>query len=688
MRTFLLIALLVAAAAAGSVLHPAQQAGEGWSLDTETPVDMKSSVRITIGLKRRNMDVLNKILMEVSTPSSPKYGEHLTQDQMTDLIAPAKENVDRVLSWLSKFGVTPKRVDVNQDYVRVEETLETIANIFGVKFEMFKFAKGGRKVARALEAVVVPAEIADVVELITGMQGFPLITNGPVKMKRGDGEKLGLAAGMPNVDPANIRQAYAINTTANTGKKNIQAIAEFQGQFVSNTDLSSFCQQYDNGASCKVTKFVHTNTPGQPGIESSLDIEYIMSIAKGVDTWVYSYPNMDFCGDLLSWGSDVLGESGEHPWVVSMSYGSQKIDFCPSTTQKRLSEDIQKMGAQGVTSIIASGDSGSGQYSREGYNGGKLSPSFPAEIPYCMSVGSTTYIAGSSGEQQATTQFGSGGGLGWDFTGLEFSKSAVDAYFTEAKLPSAKYNRQGRPTPDVSLLGEGFHVINGGQNIQVGGTSASTPTWSGVVSLLNNVRLSAGKSTFGFILPFIYGLPQSCFNDITVGSNAVGQNQIGWQCAKGWDPVTGRGTPNFPCLSSHAGSATPPPPGPTPPPTPPTPTPPPTPPTPPQPSGDFTQKQCTDSACTQGCQSHSFPQNACLKDQSGGSVKAHCTSAGLVEDIYLFSATCTGFHESSTSPVNQCFPTQGGQYAENICPTTATKFEGATREGYAKMRKL
>merc|ERR1712206_73048 len=158
--------------------------------------------------------------------------------------------------------------------------------------------------------------------------------------------------------------------------------------------------------------------------------EYITGVAEGVSTWVYSYPSVDFCSDLLTWATDVAGES-THPYVVSLTWGSQKIDFCDSSTITRLSEDVQKLGAMGVTVVIASGDDGSGGTSRQGSNNGKLSPSFPASIPYALAVGATFFESGLSGEEVATTQFGSGGGFSYDYDIPSYQASAVQAYLTK-----------------------------------------------------------------------------------------------------------------------------------------------------------------------------------------------------------------------------------------------------------------
>merc|ERR1712178_214338 len=99
---------------------------------------------------------------------------------------------------------------------------------------------------------------------------------------------------------------------------------------------------------------------------------------------------------------------------------------------------------------------------------------------------------------------------------------------------------------------------------------------------------SGGSKTLGFANPLLYAHPDA-FNDITRGSNAVGENAgNGWKCTQGWDAATGLGTPNFAKLqavvkSSCGGSPGPSPPSPPSPPVPPSPPAPPSPPVPPSP---------------------------------------------------------------------------------------------------------
>merc|ERR1712190_295150 len=125
---------------------------------------------------------------------------------------------------------------------------------------------------------------------------------------------------------------------------------------------------------------------------------------------------------------------------------------------------------------------------------------------------------------------------------------AVNAYMAKSpQIGSKKDASGGRATPDVSLLGEKFAVESSGRVLAVGGTSASTPSWGAVISLLNEDCLAAsgGSKTLGFVNPLFYANPDA-FNDITKGDNAVGENAgNGWKCTEGWDAATGLGTPNF-----------------------------------------------------------------------------------------------------------------------------------------------
>merc|ERR1712070_171725 len=136
----------------------------------------------------------------------------------------------------------------------------------------------------------------------------------------------------------------------------------------------------------------------------------------------------------------------------------------------------------------------------------------------------------------------------------DWQKDAVAKYLTESGLPDQdqrKYNTSGRAYPDIAAQAMNFIVIDHGIPLPgVAGTSCASPAASGIFSLLNDVRMQAGKSSLGFLNPLIYE-NAAAFNDITTGSNfgcgfaPSGHPQVGWPAKEGWDAVTGPGTPHY-----------------------------------------------------------------------------------------------------------------------------------------------
>lgn len=91
--------------------------------------------------------------------------------------------------------------------------------------------------------------------------------------------------------------------------------------------------------------------------------------------------------------------------------------------------------------------------------------------------------------------------------------------------------------------------------------SCAAPVLAGIVSLLNGARISSSQPPLGFLNPFIYSIGYRGLNDIVDGGSrgCTGKDRFSglttpivpfasWNATKGWDPVTGYGTPDFPRL--------------------------------------------------------------------------------------------------------------------------------------------
>jgi len=106
----------------------------------------------------------------------------------------------------------------------------------------------------------------------------------------------------------------------------------------------------------------------------------------------------------------------------------------------------------------------------------------------------------------ATDQFGSGGGFSSMFDAFDDQKAAISHFFNVPTTlpPNGSFPRGGRGTPDVAGLGEGYQVVIDGETESIGGTSASTPMFAGLVSLLNEARLAKKMPAMGYINPWLY----------------------------------------------------------------------------------------------------------------------------------------------------------------------------------------
>jgi kumamolisin len=83
-------------------------------------------------------------------------------------------------------------------------------------------------------------------------------------------------------------------------------------------------------------------------------------------------------------------------------------------------------------------------------------------------------------------------------------------------------------------------VING-KMVVMGGTSASTPLWAGLIARLNQ---ALGRN-IGYFNPLLYQKigPLGGLRDITQGNNST-KGIKGYSARPGWDPCTGWGSPN------------------------------------------------------------------------------------------------------------------------------------------------
>jgi len=224
-----------------------------------------------------------------------------------------------------------------------------------------------------------------------------------------------------------------------------------------------------------------------------------------------------------------------------------------STTHPTATSGSTELGScRGYTAVSATAPAKGGVSGGEGIvpEVVKVWPSWPASSPWVTAVGGTRFENEDTTLPEVATQlFGSGGGFSSTWPAFPSQAAATAHYLsnTPGLPPKGSFPPEGRATPDVAALGEGYQIIANGLVETVGGTSASAPTFAALVSLLNEKRIEAGLPVMGHLNPFLYENP-GMFHDITQGHNAIGRDgplDYGFNCTVGWDPVTGLGTPMF-----------------------------------------------------------------------------------------------------------------------------------------------
>ncbi|KAJ7645116.1 peptidase S8/S53 domain-containing protein [Mycena polygramma] len=278
-----------------------------------------------------------------------------------------------------------------------------------------------------------------------------------------------------------------------------------------------------------------------------------------------------------------IGDFQEHscgtvkpPYVISNSRADFEYRLSPFYAQRQCNE-FAKLGLMGVTVLFSAGNCGAAGTTR-GYclddngsvnlNATHFNPGWPGTCPWITSVGGTQVKANASGlsasgvaeevwNQDMTHGFfvSSGGGFSNRFPMPQYQKVSVNSFLERLKKTNPEqlehFNPRGRAYPDISVNANNFVTVENGNFTLDSGTSGAAPTIASIITLVNDARLAAGKSTVGFINPTIYS-PHfaGAFNDIVSGTSQgckgwQGDRGGGFQAVPGWDPASGVGTPNL-----------------------------------------------------------------------------------------------------------------------------------------------
>ena len=264
-------------------------------------------------VKQQNLQLLHDTLMDVSTPTSPKYGQHLSNERVQALTAPKPADLATVRSFLSSRGHSVRAATPNSDVLSVEVTIEEAEALLSAKYHQYKHARTGATVHRALHGYHLPEAVAKAIDLVAPTDHLPgtrLLNTSQMLVERQAGSQ-----GSRNNVPKSLRTLYSIGEgVTGKAKGNKQAVTAFLNQEYSASDLKSFWDSYCSGITCgdglpklvgdattgeehapslmaapfKWLSTIGENPPffaGSAGVESMLDIETITGVAGGTHSF-------------------------------------------------------------------------------------------------------------------------------------------------------------------------------------------------------------------------------------------------------------------------------------------------------------------------------------------------------------------------------------------------------------------
>ncbi|KAF7352412.1 Tripeptidyl-peptidase sed3 [Mycena venus] len=573
----------------------------GWTRLGRASSDSK--IRLRIAIFQQDFAGLEKSLYDISDPDHHRYGAHFSKEEVAKFVAPPPASLALVDGWLTSHGI--KESDLvrspAKDWISVTLPIHLAERILGAEYYMWQHTSGDILYLHEHIELIQPTTMftrsKGMTPILYPEEDEPLGSVIPVT-----------PFAKPHVDPSCtasvtlncLMHLYnAVGYKPRATKKNAIGITGFLGQNANTQDLNSFYRDQLPAAanstfkSVSVYGAINNQSMSAAGEEANLDTQFAFGISYptpgtfwstgGLPPWLpddhtpvgkLSYPankcplmmmlsHPDTNEPYLDWLDFVL-RSDHIPQTISTSYGDDEATV-PFTYATRVCKLFAELGARGVSVLFASGDGGVGDgnpnpatqqcRTNDGKRTRRFLPAFPASCPYVTAVGGTMSIP------EVAANF-SGGGFSDYFSRPTYQDHAVNAYLSKLHgTYEGLFNHLGRVRrlsfliilvlkhvnqgiPDVSAQSRKFQIVWQGQRISIGGTSASTPTFAGLVALLNDARLAAGRPALGFLNPLLYKRGEHALNDVVAGANP-GCGTPGFNATKGWDPVTGLGTPDF-----------------------------------------------------------------------------------------------------------------------------------------------
>ena len=361
-------------------------------------------------VQQKNMDILTRLLLDVSDPSSEKYGNHLSKEEIDDLTYNGDSH-QIVMAYLNSVGAEVVLVECSGELIRARAQISLWETILDTEFHHFSHKNSMDGIDAAndetgtldertfirTEKYSVPISLDDHVAFVLNTVQIP-----PPKSRRYSSADMGSYGPAKSssfsqsslyteghISPQLINDAYNIDD--NTGHpRATQAAMQGLGQIFSPDDLRTFQTYYQvpilavNRSQENMTRpseWCATNL--DLCAESNLDLMYMLAVANTPTYHSYFRSN-----SMAEWFLN-LAHSKNPPLVLSLSYGADENRITQGEALIMQNAAI-RLGTRGVTIVVAAGDDGvTSPYARSNPTQCAYIPSWPASCPYITSIGAT-----------------------------------------------------------------------------------------------------------------------------------------------------------------------------------------------------------------------------------------------------------------------------------------------------------
>ena len=497
-------------------------------------------------------------------PGSPSYHQWLTPETYAARFGAKPQDIARTNDWLASKGFTLKATSRLGARVRFGGSVGQLQDAFQAEMHSYNVA-GATHYAMAT-APSIPSELSDVVLAVYGTHDFY-----PHAMTTRKSKVVPSSAPMANcptgnhyctgvgIAPPDWAALYNVPAAYDGSGVNLVVVGVAE---IAQSDISAFRTTY--GLPANTVNMILVPGTGAAvgengaGIEAILDTEYSGGIAQRAQV-NYVYVGTEANGNVNESSFYAIEEN--IAGVMSESFGGCELGELPSD-QDVIGTFGSAANLEGITFMASSGDDGAAaclNFTDTQYPNGVagLYVNEPAAYPGVTGVGGTEfpkntitfsattgYATGYDTSEEVWNESSPGRpGAGGGGISTVFSRPSYQSGLTTCTplgtFPTTITPSTMRQVPDVSFAAAdadnpiiiectlnttvGDCTTTGGapQFIQIGGTSASSPAFAGVVAILDQ----AMGGRLGNINPLLYTLNTTtpgAFHDITTSNNEIG----------------------------------------------------------------------------------------------------------------------------------------------------------------------